>query len=146
MADTMERAKSEGASPTGSPQKWKEESEGELMGGGQEGGVRGGGGRGAGVVRERRRGSEAMLSSDEEEDVGKSESTGRPRQRSLRRKKIGFTDNLTSEQLVRKIYVTVLSRHTKQAYHYYGHCINRVLIKHTVLCRHAPTVLSRCTP
>ena len=35
MVDATGRAKSEGASPTGSPQKWKEESEGELTDGGQ---------------------------------------------------------------------------------------------------------------
>ena len=109
MVDTTGRAKSEGASPTRSPQKWKEESEGELTVGGQEGRGNDGGGRGTGVVRERRNDSESMLSSDEDGYVGETESTSRPGQRSLRRKKVGFTNNLTSKQLVREDTAPVLS-------------------------------------
>lgn len=89
-----ERAKSEGATPVGSPQKW---TPGEQQGGGRERGKVGVSLLPAGgVVRKRE-----VLSSDEDgEEVGVEVAT-RPRQRSLRRnKKIGFTNILTSEQLV----------------------------------------------
>ena len=92
----MERAKSEGASPIGSPSKWKEEIVGELM---DERRGRGGGRQTRAMVE--RRGSDAVLSSDDESYVDMTNmAAGRPRQRSLRRRKIGFTNNLTSEQLV----------------------------------------------
>ena len=84
--DTIERAKSEGATPVGSPQKWSEDNRKKMTSkarGGREG------------VEMR----EVMLSSDEDGDVT-TEILTRPRQRSLRRKKIGFTNILTSEQLV----------------------------------------------
>lgn len=94
----MERARSEGATPVGSPRKWTMEE-------GEEVGIEvpppaplaplpGG------VVRKRE-----VLSSDEDGDVGGEEVAARPRQRSLKRnKKIGFTNNLTSEQLVREVW------------------------------------------
>jgi len=107
-----ERAKSVGASPSSSPRKWKEEvgcererkdSEKVSKELSEEGEV--GGGKYYGSkdddlgVRPLRRGSEeSMISSDEE--MGEVRNAVRPRQRSLKRKKTGFTNDLTSEQLV----------------------------------------------
>ena len=54
-----------------------------------------------------------MLSSNEDGYVGETESTSRPRQRSLRRKKVGFTNNLTSKQLVREDTAPVLSMYPR---------------------------------
>lgn len=80
MKDNTERARSEGATPVGSPHKWtQEERKEEVVGGGRE------------------RGRRDTLSSDE--DLVPEVAT-RPRQRSLKRKKIGFTNTLSSEQLV----------------------------------------------
>lgn len=103
-----ERAKSVGASPSSSPRKWKEEvrperrredSESGLKESGDEvvGGPRGDKEDDLGV--QPLRDSEGLFSSDEDAYVVRS--PVRPRQRSLKRKKIGFTNNLTSEQLVR---------------------------------------------
>lgn len=82
-----ERAKSEGATPEGSPQKWRPQEEREK----------------GGVSRKRE------VSSDEDGEVP-SEVATRPRQRSLKRnKKLGFTNVLTSQQLVQytHTYITV---------------------------------------
>ena len=85
----MERAKSEGATPTGSPRKWTTEERVQVK--------ESSGGVVMGVVREME-----ALSTDEE---GGEEVKVRPRQRSLRRnkKKIGFTNTLTSQQLVSEV-------------------------------------------
>ena len=85
---TKPAVKSEGGTPSSSPEKWKREPQG-------EGGERGGG-------REREDegglgGEEQVLSSDEEAPIT---SVSRPRQRSLRRRKFCLTDTPTSEQLV----------------------------------------------
>ncbi len=103
----IERAKSEGATPINSPRKWTQERDqlslveevrGHLESGVkvQEDGTRVGGQepRSSGVRRE-------ILSSDEEGYVADSAGQVRPRQRSIRRKKIAFTNILTSDQLVR---------------------------------------------
>lgn len=79
----MERAKSEGATPEGSPHKWPAEDRDKGVGMLAPGGM----------ARKRE-----ALSSDED---GEEEVATRPRQRSLKRnKKIGFTNVLTSQQLV----------------------------------------------
>lgn len=86
----MERAKSEGATPVGSPRKWALEE-------GKEGDVGVAQPLPGGVTR-----NQELMSSDEDGDVGGEDVATRPRQRSLKRnKKVGFTNNLTSEQLVR---------------------------------------------
>jgi len=68
------KAISEGGSPVGSPQQWMND--------------------GKGVRKDSVRGE--VLSSDDEQEATK---VPRPRQRSLRRKKYSFTNQLTSEQL-----------------------------------------------
>lgn len=87
MKDNTERARSEGATPVGSPHKWTQEERKEEVDGV----------RGEVVGGERGRGRRDTLSSDE--DLMPEVAT-RPRQRSLKRKKIGFTNTLSSEQLV----------------------------------------------
>lgn len=87
----MERAKSEGATPVGSPHKWAEHRE--DFASDEAGGESSSGSKGKGPRRE-------ILSSDEDGYVTPEVAT-RPRQRSLKRKKTGFTNLLTSEQLVR---------------------------------------------
>ena len=100
-----ERAKSVGASPSSSPRKWKEEvrerKDSEEVPNEKGGGVKYNGSKDAdlGVKPLRRDSEEGVISSDEEMDEVRN--TVRPRQRSLKRKKTGFTNNLTSEQLVR---------------------------------------------
>lgn len=87
----QEKAKSEGATPIGSPRKWIVEEQGE----GKE-------------KRERvgltRKNLDDILSSDEDQATEKKVSI-RPRQRSFKRRaKQEFTNELTPDQLVRKIY------------------------------------------
>ena len=71
----MVKAKSEGGTPVGSPRKWMSDS-------GRGGDVGGG-----------------VPSSDEDQEASK---VAPPRQRSLKRKKYIFTNELSSEQLVSK--------------------------------------------
>lgn len=127
-----ERAKSEGATPLSSPQKWT------GAGGG------GGGGKGPPVEelgalgkseeagKEKGEGSVDLIlgasgeerlggvvvSTDEESEGGGRDIAKRPRQRSKRGKKIGFTNILTSEQLVRDIllrYLMYSAAHLRRA-------------------------------
>lgn len=84
----QEKAKSEGATPVGSPRKWMVEGEGKE-------------------TRERvgltRNNLDDILSSDDDQATNKKVNV-RPRQRSFRRRaKQEFTNKPTSDQLVRNI-------------------------------------------
>lgn len=107
----MERAKSEGASPSSSPRKWKEvESERSRKSSENGSNDRDELGSSSGVKLDdikyddlglmplRQSNGEGVVFSDEEGGVVRN--VVRPRQRSLKRK-VSFTNSLTSEQLVR---------------------------------------------
>ena len=86
----LKAAKSEGSTPLGSPRKWEDPVEGR----GRSDSVTSGRGRNGSV----KSGRIDVISSDEEQEAVQPHPT-RPRQRSMRKKKSGFTTSLTSEQL-----------------------------------------------